>query len=133
MKHLGSLEDTQEARVALGYAPCASFVLSKLPASYLDERTLTYEPIVKYEEIQASWYLFTPSDVTSGRLGDLTKAKPAPSCWAQRQRSLLPVQFKTIIQLVTADFLKNERDGALEWNVSWADMTFFIERFYRFL
>ena len=29
MEHLGSLESTQEARVALGYA---SFVLSKLPA-----------------------------------------------------------------------------------------------------
>ena len=51
MKHLGSLESTQEARVAQGYASSnsyASFVLSKLPhASYLDERTLTYEPIVK--------------------------------------------------------------------------------------
>ena len=34
MKHLGSLESTQEARVALGYASSntyASFVLSKLP------------------------------------------------------------------------------------------------------
>ena len=51
MKHLGSLESTQEARVALGYASSnsyASFVLSNFPrASYLDERTLTYEPIVK--------------------------------------------------------------------------------------
>ena len=35
MEHLGSLEGTQEARVALGYAlgnSYASFVLSKLPA-----------------------------------------------------------------------------------------------------
>ena len=41
-KHLGSLESTQEARVALVYA------LQNFPsASYLDERTLTYEPIVK--------------------------------------------------------------------------------------
>ena len=35
MEHLGSLESTQEARVALGYASgnsYASFVLSKLPA-----------------------------------------------------------------------------------------------------
>ena len=50
MKPLVSLKSTQEARVALGYASSnsyASFVLSKLPASsYLDERTLTYEPIV---------------------------------------------------------------------------------------
>ena len=41
-KHLGGFESTQEARVALGYA------LQNFPsASYLDERTLTYEPIVK--------------------------------------------------------------------------------------
>ena len=49
MKHLGSLESTQEAGVALGYASSnsyASFVLSKLPD--LDERTLTYEPLVKF-------------------------------------------------------------------------------------
>ena len=35
MKHLGSLESTQEARVAQGYASSnsyASFVLPKLPA-----------------------------------------------------------------------------------------------------
>ena len=52
MKHLGSLESTQEARVARGVAErnsYASFVLSKLlRALYLDERTLTYEPIVNY-------------------------------------------------------------------------------------
>ena len=50
MKHLGGLESTQEAGVSLGYASSnsyASFVLSNFPrASYLDERTLTYEPIV---------------------------------------------------------------------------------------
>ena len=50
MKHLGGLESTQQAGVALGYASSnsyASFVLSNFPrASYLDERTLTYEPIV---------------------------------------------------------------------------------------
>ena len=46
-------QSTQEARIALGYASSnsyASFVLSTgnfLRASYLDERTLTYEPIVK--------------------------------------------------------------------------------------
>ena len=36
IEHLGSLESTQEARVALGWASCnsyASFVLSNLPAS----------------------------------------------------------------------------------------------------
>ena len=42
----------KEARVARGVAESnsyASFVLSKLlRASYLDERTLTYEPIVNY-------------------------------------------------------------------------------------
>ena len=41
MKHLGSLESTQEARVAR--VLCSP----NFPrASYLDERTLTYEPIV---------------------------------------------------------------------------------------
>ena len=38
MKHLGSLESTQEARVALGYASSnsyASFVLSKLPVCFI--------------------------------------------------------------------------------------------------
>ena len=52
MKNLGSLESTQEARLALGYAASnsyTSFVLSKLSvySSYLYERTLTHEPIVK--------------------------------------------------------------------------------------
>ena len=42
MKHLGSLESTQEARVAR--VLCS---LNFPRASYLDERTLTYEPIVK--------------------------------------------------------------------------------------
>ena len=43
MKHLGSLESTQEARVAR--VLCSP----NFPrASYLDERTLTYEPIVNY-------------------------------------------------------------------------------------
>ena len=38
MKHLGSLESTQEARVAFGFASSnsyASFVLSKLPACFI--------------------------------------------------------------------------------------------------
>ena len=35
MKYLGSLESTREARVALGYASYASFVLSKLPACFI--------------------------------------------------------------------------------------------------
>ena len=46
MEHLGSLETTQEARVALDYASgnsYASFVLSKLPACSI---TLKHEPIV---------------------------------------------------------------------------------------
>ena len=52
MKHLGSLESIHEARVALDYASSIFlthlYVLSKLPrASFLDERTLTYESIVK--------------------------------------------------------------------------------------
>ena len=43
MKHLGSLESTQEARVT--HLSCSP----NFPrASYLDERTLTYEPIVKW-------------------------------------------------------------------------------------
>ena len=42
MKHLGSLESTQEARVALGYASSnsyASLVLSKLPAYFISQWT----------------------------------------------------------------------------------------------
>ena len=50
MKHLGSLESTQEARVALGYASSNSYASLCSPnfprASYLDERMLRYEPIV---------------------------------------------------------------------------------------
>ena len=41
MKHLGSLKSTQEARVA--HLSCSP---NFLRASYLEERTLTYEPIV---------------------------------------------------------------------------------------
>ena len=52
MEHLGSLESTQEARVALGYASgnsYASFVLCKLPACSITRWcTLKHEPIVKY-------------------------------------------------------------------------------------
>ena len=48
IEHLGSLESTQKARVALGNS-YASFVLSKLPrAQYLDIRTLAHELIVNY-------------------------------------------------------------------------------------
>ena len=48
IEHLGSLESTQKARVALGNS-YASFVLSKLPrAQYLDILTLTHELIVNY-------------------------------------------------------------------------------------
>ena len=54
MKHLGSLESTQEARVALGYASSNSyafFVLSKLPACFISRwSTLTHESIVKYKK-----------------------------------------------------------------------------------
>ena len=49
MKHLGSLENTQEARVALVLSCSPNFPR----ASYLDERTLTYEPIVKYNSLLA--------------------------------------------------------------------------------
>ena len=52
MEHLGSLESTQEARVALGYASgnsYASFVLFKLPACSITQWcTLKHEPIVQY-------------------------------------------------------------------------------------
>ena len=52
MEDLGSLESTQEARVALGYASSnsyASFVLSKLPACSITRQcTLKHEPIVNY-------------------------------------------------------------------------------------
>ena len=40
MKHLGSLEGTQKARVALGYASrnsYTSFVLSKLPVCFISQ------------------------------------------------------------------------------------------------
>ena len=50
MKHLGSLESTREARVALGtpratpvHLSCSPNILCTL---YLDEHTLMYEPIV---------------------------------------------------------------------------------------
>ena len=50
MEHLGSLESTQEARAALGYASgnsYASFMLSKLPACSITRWcTLKHEPIV---------------------------------------------------------------------------------------
>ena len=51
MKHLGSLENTQEARVALEALPTLTHLScsQNFPrASYLDERTLTYEPIVNF-------------------------------------------------------------------------------------
>ena len=44
VKHLRSLESTQEARVALTHLSCSPNFPRTL---YLDERTLTYEPIVK--------------------------------------------------------------------------------------
>ena len=51
--------DTQEARVAREYASSnsdASFELSKLNlniiSQYLDERTLTHEPIVKWNVLE---------------------------------------------------------------------------------
>ena len=46
MKHLGSLESTQEVASSNSYA----FLFSPnfLRASYLDEHMLTYEPIVKW-------------------------------------------------------------------------------------
>ena len=50
MEHLGSLESTQKARVALGYASgnsYASFVLSKLPACSITRWcTLKHEQLV---------------------------------------------------------------------------------------
>ena len=48
LKHLGSLESTQEARVALSYTTLAHLSCSpNFPrASYLDECMLMYEPIV---------------------------------------------------------------------------------------
>ena len=56
MKHLGGLESTQQARVALGYASTTVMHLSCSPnfprASYLDERTLMYEPIVNWDKKQ---------------------------------------------------------------------------------
>ena len=54
IEHLGSLESTQEARVALGCASCNSYAtpLSCSPnfprAQYLDIRTLTHELIVNF-------------------------------------------------------------------------------------
>ena len=49
MKHLGSLGSTQEARVARGVTLTHLSCSPNFPrASYLDERTLTHEPIVKF-------------------------------------------------------------------------------------
>ena len=51
MKHAGSLESTQEARVALTHLSCSP----NFPrASNLDERTLTHEPIV-YQRTIEGW------------------------------------------------------------------------------
>ena len=54
MEHLETLENTQEARVALGCAPATLTPLSRSPnfprAQYLDIRTLTYELIVKFNQ-----------------------------------------------------------------------------------
>ena len=59
MEHLGSLESTQEARVALGYASgnsYASFVLSKLPACSITRWcTLKHEPIVKKKRFSQAY------------------------------------------------------------------------------
>ena len=60
MEHLGSLESTQEARVALGYASgnsYASFVLAKLPACSITRWcTLKHEPIVNWLQIYQIWF-----------------------------------------------------------------------------
>ena len=65
MEHLGSLESTQEARVALGYAlgnSYASFVLSKLPACSITRWcTLKHEPIVNLAI--ANSFLATPNKI----------------------------------------------------------------------
>ena len=57
MEHVGSLESTQEARVALGYRhgnSYASFVFSKLPACFITRQcTLKHEPIVNECECYA--------------------------------------------------------------------------------
>ena len=53
MKHAGSFESTEEAKVALGDASSnsyASFLLFKFPrGSYVNELTLKHEPIVNYK------------------------------------------------------------------------------------
>ena len=58
IEHLGSLESTQEARVARGATP-----LSCSPnfprAQYLDIRTLTHELIVKWSDITSRSFCFT--------------------------------------------------------------------------
>ena len=55
MKHLGSLESTQEAtpRATLTHLSCSP---NSPRASYLDERTLTHESIINYIHINESQY-----------------------------------------------------------------------------
>ena len=70
MEHLGSLESTQEARVALGYASgnsYTSFVLSKLPAYSITRWcTLKHEPIVNCKDVL---------DVCSSQVIDLSSLR----------------------------------------------------------
>ena len=49
MRHAGSLESTQEVRTLKHLSSSPNFP----HASYLDERTLTYEPIVKFTQARA--------------------------------------------------------------------------------
>ena len=67
MKHLGSLESTQEARVALGTPQATLTHLSCSPnilcASYLDEHTLMYEPIVNCSSMLLRIVITCPSQI----------------------------------------------------------------------
>ena len=107
MKHLRSLESTQEARAALGYASSnsyASFVLSKPAACFVSHWThagcydpdrwwewrkniivgmLTYETIISWNQIGRNvWY--TIKRITINNLGVKGKDYPHPdSCTIQ--------------------------------------------------
>ena len=87
MEHLGSLESTQETRVALGYASSnsyPSFVLSKLPACSITRWcTLKHEPIVNLTSCRSRHSSFlarnakeNPSSETSRPLATSSLARP---------------------------------------------------------
>ena len=64
MKHLRSLESTQEARVALGNSWVSFSIFRALQnfprTSYRDNRTLTHEPMVNLHDKNSGPYISSP-------------------------------------------------------------------------